>query len=121
MNVLIIENDDAVRDSLALILEDAGHTVSHANDIVAGIDYLRASTSQHVVIMSNQTPDNQVLSAFFQRIVADPRLAASHCYIALTTAPTALSPQTLDALQALRAPVIQKPFNLEDLLAAITF
>ncbi|HEX8995187.1 MAG TPA: hypothetical protein VF812_04090 [Ktedonobacterales bacterium] len=119
MNVLLIESDDAVRDSLVLILEDAGHIVAHASSVPDGIAYLRACDHPVTTIMSNQAPDNHVLVDFFEQILADPTLVARHRYVAMTTAPARMPPQTLAALHAICAPIVRKPFNLDDLLSAL--
>lgn len=119
MNVLLIEGNDAICASLPLILEEAGHTVRCAATVEAGIAYLRNAACAHVVLVSNQTPYNHSLATFFQRIIADPTLSRAHHYVALTTAPATLSPEALAILDRLRAPVIRKPFDLDELFAAL--
>ncbi len=119
MNVLLIEGNAAVRDSLQLILEDMGHTVHWECCTEVGLAFLRETTSTHVVIVSNQTPYNLALAAFFQKIIADPALKHAHRYVALTTSPATLTPEALVALQTLHATLICKPFNIEELLATV--
>lgn len=119
MDILLIESDSAVLDTLTLILDEAGYVTHHADSGDAGVAYLQASCEPHIVIMSNQAPDNHVLITFFERVAAEPALATQHRYIALTTAPATLTPSAQAMLQSLRATVIEKPFNLDDLLAII--
>lgn len=119
MNVLFIEGNAAVRDSLQTLLEDMGHTVHWACCTEAGLAYLRDATSAHVVMVSNQTPYNLALAAFFQKIIADPNLKDAHRYVALTTSPATLAPEALAVLQTLHASLICKPFNIDELLATL--
>lgn len=119
MNILLIEGNAAVRDALVMLLEDMGHTVHCVSSVDTGLAYLHNTTSSHVVIVSNQTPFNRSLTSFFQRVNDDPTLRDAHRYVALTTAPGTLPPQTHAALQSLHAALIYKPFDLEDLLATL--
>lgn len=119
MNILLIEGNAAVRDTLLMLLEDMGHKTYCVSSVEAGLAYLHDTTCSQVVIVSNQTPYNRALTSFFKRIEADPNLRDAHRYVALTTAPATLTPETHAALQSVHAALIYKPFDLEELLATL--
>jgi len=119
MRICLIESDEGMREALTSILEDAGHTVRQCWPPQRALEHLRAAKSPRLAIMSNQSPDNQLLLSFFEQVAADRALATRHRYIALTTAVTSITPRGHALLDSLHAPLIEKPFNLETLLAAL--
>ena len=119
MHICLIEADDGMREALTSILEDAGYAVNHCWPPQRALEYLHAAQDPLIAIISNQTPDNHALLAFFEQVASDRALASRHRYLALTTAVANFTPRERELLAGLRAPIIEKPFNLETLLAAL--
>ncbi len=119
MHICLIESDEGMREALTSIFEDDGYTVYQCWPPQRALEYLRAMSDPVVAVISNQSPDHQLLVSFFEQVAADRALAVRHRYIALTTSPARLSPRVHALLESLHAPIIAKPFNVETLLAAL--
>jgi CheY-like chemotaxis protein len=120
--VLIVDDDNGLRESLRAILQNEGHAVDEAADGVAALDRLRVSQQRSVVLLDCTMPamdGRQVLEA----VAADPELAQRHAFI-LMSASSDLHLVALDAKRLLGdrfIGVLAKPFDLEKLLVPIEF
>jgi CheY-like chemotaxis protein len=122
--VLIVDDEDVVRWSVRLALEDVGYTVREARDGREGVADLYFSREPLVVVLDLRMPT--ITGADMLRVVAaEPELAARHTYIVLTAQPDALArltqtdPQLADLNARLSIPVVAKPFEMEQLLAQV--
>src|SRR5262245_27070661 len=113
--VLIVDDDEATREVLRLLVEDAGFLTSEATDGIAALDTLRASTTPLVTLLDLDLPHADGL-AVLTAIADEPMLAARHRFIVLT----ALGPERVrltDTVCAeLGVKVLLKPFNIDDML-----
>lgn len=57
-NILVVEDDDAVRGLFETVLQRAGHAVSVAANAAEGLDRLRASTIEMVITDLNMPQGN---------------------------------------------------------------
>ena len=115
--VLIVDDDQALRDLVREILEEEGYQVSEAADGDTTLDLLRSSPERCVVLLDSLMPHgdgNRVL----QTVSRDAALSSRHSYV-LLTARTRLSLPVLELANTLSVPVVHKPFDLEVLLAMV--
>lgn len=52
-------------------------------------------------------------------VVATPELATRHAYALITANGATATPQLMDLLRQLVAPIVAKPFSIRDLLCAV--
>jgi two-component system, OmpR family, response regulator MprA len=113
--VLVVDDDRAIRETLRVALEDEGYRVAEAGDGAQALALLRAAPDPYVVLLDLRMP--MFDGAGLLRVVAaDDGLAARHAYAIITA--------NLDAVPAARAatrgrmtvPVIPKPFDLDEVL-----
>lgn len=126
VQVLVADDEEALRESMRMLLEDAGYPVIEAADGRGTLDTLRFSPKPLVVLLDLVMPQHgqHVLDA----IAADPTLATRHIYVVCTARVTSdgqLLPadarqvaQMLD-LAGTRLRLVPKPFDIDDLLEAV--
>jgi CheY-like chemotaxis protein len=108
MNILIVDDDADIRDSLAELFEDEGYGVATAADGSAGLLALNAGTLPCVVILDLLMPvlDGNEMYSMMQ---ADPRLA--NVPVIVSTSDPSRAPSGVL--------IIKKPVNLARLLSAV--
>ena len=117
-HVLVVDDDQDIRDALRFILEDAGHEVLEASDGEAALQILRKSRSPLVVLLDLLMPHMNGIDTLRQ-VVADPPLKERHAYL-LMTADNAILRQQADPLLAqVSAQVVGKPFDIDRLLEMV--
>ncbi len=115
--VLVVEDDDAIRTAVRMLLEDEGYAVEEATDGVAALAALRASPDRMVVLLDLLMPGMDGLTML--RTLADNAgLATRHAYIMIAAKPIP-PPEVADLLGRLGAPYLHKPFAIDDLLAVV--
>lgn len=110
-NILVIEDDSGIRDSIAECLEDEGYRVAYARD---GAEGLRRVLEQQpdLIVCDLQMP---VMSGhqFLDRLRATPRFERIPVVLMTGTTPAPGRPfPVVDA-------VLPKPFELEELLDTV--
>ena len=117
--VLLVEDDEFVRQMLHWVLEDEGYEVMEATDGAAGLSTLRASPSPLVVLLDHLLPAIKG-SDVLDRVKQDPTLQR-HAYIYLTAvSPSDLQSEHRELPRDIVGDVIYKPFRLDRLLRAVT-
>lgn len=115
--VLVVDDDQPIRDALRYLLEDAGQTVIECADGVTALAALRETMTPMVAILDLMMP-KMTGSQLLRTIAQDSALSARHAYI-LLTANTHLVWPTLDGLPqdfATTLTFLQKPFQSDLLL-----
>lgn len=115
--ILIVDDDDAIRETLRDALEEEGYEVAEAADGIEGLAQLRASQERLVVLLDQLMPrldGKGVLRA----VQDDPLLARQHAYI-LLTAHARMSARMTEYIAALSIPIVSKPFDLEVLFQVV--
>lgn len=118
IEVLVVDDDHAIRDTLRLVLEEEGYAVSEAADGVAALEILRAASQPQVVLLDLRMPrvdGSRVLSD----IAADARLAGRDAFILITANLDTLPLAVVTLLDRLDVPVLPKPFDMDELLGAV--
>lgn len=115
--VLIVEDDGDTRMSLRLVLEDAGYAVDETEDGASALERLRDSPRGLVVLLDNLMPGlegAEVLAA-----LDGEGAAARHAYVLVTASPQRVTGALAERLARLGAPVLAKPFEVDDLLEMV--
>jgi CheY-like chemotaxis protein len=112
--VLVVDDDHSIRDTVRLLLEDAGYSVAEAGNGVEALALLRDERASYITLLDLRMP--QLDGAGLLGIVAeDPDLACRHTFILMTADIRALSPLFSSHLTRLAVPVLSKPFDIDDL------
>lgn len=116
--ILIVDDDEGIRETLRFMLEDADYAVAEAENGVEALDVLRASEDRMVVLLDVKMPlldGEQVLEA----AVLEPHSLQRHVYIVDTASPQAITPRMEELIAQLGIPFVPKPFGMDELLNTI--
>lgn len=115
--ILVVDDDNAIRETLCLVLEDEGYTVADAADGHAALRILRSTPYPLVVLLDQCMP---VLdgAGVLRAAAADRALAHGHSFILLTASAGALEGSERE-FGPLLAGVVAKPFDLDTLLDTV--
>ncbi len=116
--VLVVDDDDAIRETLRFALEDAGYHVLEAADGLAALRLLRTTSERMIVLLDLMMPSLDgagVLGA----AAGDARLSSQFAYILVTANTKTFTLAFANLLTNLRVPVITKPFDVDTLLEAV--
>jgi CheY-like chemotaxis protein len=116
--VLVVDDDEATRETLSWALADEGHEVAVAADGQRALELLRVATDRWVVLFDYRMPDLDG-EALLSIIAADAHLAARHAYIGMTASPESLPAAVAQFQTQLGVPLLGKPFDLDDLLDTV--
>ena len=114
---LIADDDEGIRESLRMLLEEEGHSVTEATNGEETLERLRVPDVRYVALLDLLMPDVQGV-ALLEAIVADPTLAGRHAYIILSAGSEALLNQAAPLIATLGGYIVPKPFDI-DVLAQV--
>lgn len=117
-DILIVEDDEATREVLVECLRSEGYTVYQASDGRPVLERLRTHPARLVVVLDLMMPGMDGY-AVLQTVAAESALATRHAYILMTATGRFLPPNVIELLKQLKGSVLSKPFDLEELLAAV--
>lgn len=117
-HVLVVDDDEAIRESLRLLLEAEDYRVEEASNGIVALDILNTSAVPLVALLDLRMPrlDGE---GVLRVVTHDSYLAHHHAYVLLTANFLAVSPSLASMLTELHAPVLPKPFDLESLLDVV--
>lgn len=116
--LLVVDDDTAIRETLRALLEDEGYSVSEAADGAVALRRLRQSPQPHVVLLDMMMP--RVDGATVLREAAlDPSVARRCAFIIMTADTQTVFLRHGRLLTLLDAPVLHKPFDVDELLMAV--
>lgn len=119
IQVLVVDDDPGIRQTLCAVMEDEGYTALEAADGASALALLRGNSHPVVVVLDLLMPlysGEYVLQA----VVNDHHLSTRHAYMMLTAQPECITPACATYIAQLDMPVISKPFELDALLDAVT-
>ncbi len=113
--VLVVDDDEAIRESVRMVLEDAGYQVVEAPDGPIALEMLRAFPLPVVVLTNHMMPrlDGPGLINF---VHDDRALSGRNRFIYFTAGNRLLPPAFSHQLADLHIPVLRKPFDVSALL-----
>ena len=111
--LLLVEDDDDVRDAMAASLRDEGYVVAEAENGRLALDWLQRNGDPCLVLLDLWMP---VMSGMElrEKMVEDPRLAALPLVIVSAAGDGTARAEEMGAIGFLR-----KPLDLQDLLATV--
>jgi two-component system, NtrC family, nitrogen regulation response regulator NtrX len=115
--ILIVDDDQDLRELLREILEDEGYRVTEVANGGAALELLRRSQERWVVLLDYLMPHGDG-KRVLQAVSQDAVLSTRHAYV-LLTARSRLSLPVLEVTNTLSIPIVRKPFELETLLATV--
>ena len=118
IHVLVVDDDQQIRETLRYLLEDAGYCVSEAANGAQALALLQTSRVPLVALLDNLMPHLDGVS-MLDTIAQDSPLASCHTYVLMTASPKAIPDKTLRLLDMLSGAVVAKPFDISALLDAI--
>lgn len=116
--VLIVDDDEGIRETIRFALEDAGYTVTEATDGMAALQILRAGKERMVVVLDYMMPGLDG-GGMLGAVAADARLANEYAFVLITANTKTITLAFAMLLQNLIVPVITKPFDIDTLLNAV--
>ncbi len=115
--VLIVDDDDNIRETVRWLLEDAGYEVDEAASGALALAILQGSAEQLVVLLDYRMPD--VNGGDVLRAAADEGLDQRHAFVLLLANLYLLDPETQGRVEAGNIPIITKPFDIDVLLGEV--
>jgi CheY-like chemotaxis protein len=112
--VLVVDDDESVREAARVVLEDEGYTVDEAPDGASALDMLRVAEDPMVVLLDIRMPHLSGIDVL-TLIGGDARLTR-HSFVIWAASRV---PLPAEVLTTLAVPVVPKPFNLDELLAGV--
>lgn len=119
-SVLVIDDDDAIRETLRMILHDeGGYVVLEAAEASRGLDQLRRAP-QGVVVLFDYRMSRVNGADLLALADQEQALAERHSFVCMTAVSRTHLPATLVTLLArYDVPLVTKPFDLDNLLEVI--
>jgi two-component system response regulator FlrC len=118
VGILVVEDDQEIREVTVEFLQDAGYTVYEAPDGKPALERLRTHPEGLVVLLDLWMPGMDGY-AVLQAVAAESPLATRHTYILFSATAQTLPLKVVDLLRQLNVALLPKPFDLEELLAAV--
>lgn len=117
-DVLIVDDDAAIRETLRALFEDDGYHVREAMDGLTALHALHTVVRPQVVITDYQMPrmDGFGLLGY---VAMDEDLRDRNRFICLTANAHRISQQFGATLRRLQVRVIAKPFDIEEVIKAV--
>lgn len=111
LRVLVVDDDEALRENLVEFLEAEGHEVTHAGDGASALERLAAGHPPDVVVLDLVMPrlDGRELAA---AVRASPALRGMRLVLMTGALGEVRDLADVDA-------VLEKPFDLDELLAEL--
>jgi CheY-like chemotaxis protein len=116
--VLVVEDDKPIRDTLRILLEDSEHTVREVSTGEAALEVLRTTDIRFVVLLDLIMPGMDGASVL-RAVCADPGLSSQHAYLVVSAGSARDLEPVAPLLAVLRGQIVPKPFDLDTLLQAI--
>ena len=119
IRVLVVDDDQAIRDALRLALEEEGYAVAEAADGVIALDVLRrAGNERQIVLLDFRMPRLDGAGVLIG-VESDERLAGRDAFILITANLSTLPLSVAMLIHRLEVPVISKPFDMDELLDTV--
>ncbi len=118
MQALIVDDDQAIRETLSQVLRDEGFEVFEACDGGEALERMSAANGPLLVLLDMWMPlvngETALLAA-----LAMPSASARLSFIVMTASPQLTSPRLRATLQRLDIPLVVKPFDIDPLVELV--
>lgn len=116
--VCVIEDDADIRTVVRLLLEEEGYQVLEAANGLDGLALLQASPERLVAVVDHRLPAMDGCD-LLEIVAQDAALRARHAFILVTASPRQAEEDCGETLEDLGAPVVAKPFNIDEIVDAV--
>lgn len=116
--VLVADDDEGIRESLRMLLEDEGHSVIEACNGRETLAILRGDNVRRIVLLDLVMPDMDGMK-LLQSIQDDAALAMRHAYIVLSAGSETMMSQAQPLVAALAGAIVRKPFDIDEVTCAV--
>lgn len=116
--VLVVDDEEDIRQALRFLLEEAGYTVLEAQNGQEAIELLRANPQRMAVLLDWRMPGLDGVQALDTIAMTMPR-SAPHAFIFMTAALQTPSLYLAQIPEGATVSFIRKPFDLDEALAAV--
>lgn len=117
--VLVVDDDDDIREVLRALLEDEGYRVEEARNGAEALQTLRASPQRFVVLLDLRMPVLDGVGVV-NTVSREKPLLKRHAYILVTADNRTLPLSFVQQLTKLEIPVLSKPFEERKLFALVS-
>jgi two-component system chemotaxis response regulator CheY len=118
VQALIVDDDQAIRETLGQVLREEGFEIIEACDGGEALAQMRAATGPVLVLLDMWMPlvsgETALLAA-----LAMPAARARLSFIVMTASPQLTSPALRATLQRLAIPLVVKPFDIDPLVELV--
>ena len=118
--VLVVQHDDALRETLREVLEDTGYEVLLARNREDALQILRGNDAGRMVVILDQFMPRLDGVELLREVVQDRKLARSYRFILLSATRLSMRVALVRLLTRLAVQVVSKPFDVDDFLAAVS-
>jgi CheY-like chemotaxis protein len=118
-HALVVDDDEVTRTALRWPLEDAGYVVHEAEDGLGALHLLTSAAQPMAVLLDLLMP---CISGYelLRLLAGRPVWAERHAFVVMTAVTGPFGPSFVQPLlRQLAITVVPKPFDLDDLLAAV--
>ena len=112
--VLIVDNDESIRETARFLLEDEGCEVIEAPDGAAALELLRMSDQPMVVLLDIVMP--RLSGVELVKLVGHDERLTRHAFVVWMASRV---PVPTELLASLDAPFVPKPFDMDELLIVV--
>jgi CheY-like chemotaxis protein len=117
--VLVIQNDDALRETLREVLEDTGYEVVEARNGEGALDILHTNRKKGMVVILDQFMPRFDGVELLREVAQDRKLTRRYSFVLLSAARLTMRVTLVRLLTRLAVQVVSKPFDVDDFLAAV--
>lgn len=116
--VLIVDDDEPIRESLQDAMRDAGYAIVKVADGEDALDVLRVAPYPAVVLLDLMMPGMNGRSVL-HILENDPQLAQRHAWIVMSADHAGLARIPADLRERLSLTLVKKPFDMDELLTTV--
>jgi len=117
--VLVVQRDDALRETLREVLEDTGYEVLEAREGEDALAILHTNEQGGMVVILDQFMPRLDGAELLREVAQDRKLTKSYSFILLSAARLSMRIALVRLLTKLAVQVVSKPFEVDDFLAAV--
>jgi len=117
--VLVIQHDDALRETLREVLEDTGYEVVEARNGEGALEVLHKNGKRGMVVIMDQFMPRFDGVELLREVAQDRKLTRRYSFVLLSAARLTMRVTLVRLLTRLAVQVVSKPFDVDDFLAAV--
>jgi CheY-like chemotaxis protein len=117
--VLVIQHDDALRETLREVLEDTGYEVVEARNGEGALAILHKNDKRGMVVIMDQFMPRFDGVELLREVAQDRKLTRRYSFVLLSAARLTMRVTLVRLLTRLAVQVVSKPFDVDDFLAAV--